>query len=196
MTVNRTRIPTRAPRASTGAVSQKVGKSFEDAVKNVNLTYLQHGKATVAKVDAPVTTLRHRSGEDKGKIKDAFRTEKTILDFVGCTPSGRYMNFDTKYCADKEVFKLSEIKKHQMDQLETVRKMNGISFILVYFASHGTCYLLTLELIERFRKEREGTRASKINVPGEWLRENCERVQSTNVPFDYLAALERAGVIL
>jgi recombination protein U len=176
-------------------INRRVGEAFEDAIKKANDRYLMDEKARIVKTHAEVKMIRDK--EDNKKIKTAFHVDKAPPDFVGMLYGGRHIEFETKTCEDyKTGFKLVNIAKHQMDQLRQVHSLGGLAFVLVHFQLLGETYVLTLEAIDIFKRERAETGLSASVIDYEWFRTRTERAAfGGGVTFDFLGALHRMGEI-
>ncbi|WP_248499844.1 Holliday junction resolvase RecU [Staphylococcus aureus] len=184
------RTPRPAKKMTKSLVNRKIGEGFENVIQQVNDRYLILGKARIYKTHAEVKMIRN--AEDYNKIDNAFHAGTAPPDFVGMLANGTHLEFETKTCESYEKgFELKNVKKHQLDQLHVVRKFKGIAFIMVHFQRLGETYVLTLDLLDRFEEE-----VGRKTIPYEWIRENALRAGFGNgVTFDFLGALEGAGVI-
>lgn len=176
-------------------INRRVGEAFEDVIKKVNDRYLMDGKARIVKTHAEVKMIRDK--EDNKKIKKAFHVDKAPPDFVGMLHGGRHLEFETKTCDDyKTGFRLANIEKHQMEQLRQVRAFGGLAFVLVHFLRLGETYVLTLEAIDDFKRERTEAGLPAPAIDYEWFRSRTERAAfGGGVTFDFLGALQRMGEI-
>lgn len=182
-------------RVNKSLINRRVGEAFEDAVKKSNDRYLMDGKARIVKTHAEVKMIRDK--EDNKKIKTAFHVDKAPPDFVGMLSGGRHLEFETKTCENYEKgFPLSNIEKHQLEQLERVRALGGIAFVLVHFQRLGETYVLTLDAIDEFTRQEALTARPARTVPYEWFHSHTERAGfGGGVTYDFLGALQRLGVI-
>lgn len=195
MTLKQTKKATPGRRTNKSLINRRVGEAFEDAIKKSNDRYLMDGKARIVKTHAEVKMIRDK--EDNKKIKSAFHVDKAPPDFVGMLNGGRHLEFETKTCENYEKgFPLSNIEKHQLEQLERVRSLGGIAFVLVHFQRLGETYVLTMESMDAFEREEAHKARPARTIPYEWFRSRTERAGfGGGVTYDYLGALERLGVI-
>lgn len=182
-------------RVNKSLINRRIGEAFEDVVKKVTDRYLMDGKARIVKTHAEVKMIRDK--EDNKKIKNAFHVDKAPPDFVGMLNGGRHLEFETKTCENYEKgFPLSNIEKHQLKQLEDVRTLGGVAFVLVHFQRLGETYVLTLDAIDEFNRQEALKARPTRTVPYEWFRSHTERAGfGGGVTYDFLGALQRLGVI-
>lgn len=194
MTLRASKSPA-AKRPSKSLINRRVGEAFEDVIKKATDRYLMDGKARIVKTHAEVKMIRDK--EDNKKIKNAFHVDKAPPDFVGMLNGGQHLEFETKTCENYEQgFPLSNIEKHQLKQLQDVRTLGGIAFVLVHFQRLGETYVLTLEAIEQFEREEALKPRPGRTVKYEWFRSHTERAGfGSGVTYDFLGALNRMGVI-
>jgi recombination protein U len=155
------------------------GKVLEAMIDHSNAVYAHHGVLHIRKIDAKVKTIRDHTGE----ISKVFYAEKSGLDYVGVLGGGRFITFDAKECASKTSFPLSNIKPHQIDEMEVVIKKGGIAFMLVYFETLKEAYILTLDMIQ------SAAQSGKKSISIKEFRESAIPVESNKtIILDYVAA--------
>lgn len=159
------------------------GMVSENIVERTCKQYRERNLAVITKVPTPVTVLRLRGN----RISDGFYAKKGTVDFEGTLAGGRSIAFDSKETKSKNL-PLDNIQKHQLDYLESVSRMNGIAFILVYFSKLDTYYRLDIKnLLGYVKGPWEG---NKKSIPLSFFETYATEVKSNNgLYLDFLEGL-------
>lgn len=162
-----------------------LGMDLEDEIIKSNLRYASLGLALIHKVPTPIQIVK-KSGR---KITEAFFLQKSTVDFEG-NLRGRFIAFDTKETKKVDEFPLKNVENHQFEYLAENHKQQGISFLLVRFASHHENYIITFEQLKEWW--RPGKSSGLGSVPYVFFKENCPMcLPGRNIAIDYLEALEK-----
>lgn len=154
------------------------GRWLENRIAQTNNMYRHRNIALVTKVPTPTAVTRKG-----GQLVGAKYTEKSIVDFVGIYHTGQFIAFDTKECQQTS-FPFKNVKKHQEDYLNDVKRLNGIAFILIFFRNFNELYLIH---IDEYMKLKESL--GRKSIPYQWFRDNKEIIKTQNgYYFDYLNA--------
>lgn len=162
------------------------GKSFEKLIDMSNTIYYQKNIANIQKIETPV----HVQSIDKsGKIRYGWFKKKSTVDYKGVF-DGKAVAFDAKSTRNRTRFPLSEVKQHQLEDLQKWHNCGGKSFILVEFSKHHEIYLLPFKELSAYKlAAKNGGRKS---IPYHDFLTMFEQVKSSiHVPVDYLRALQK-----
>lgn len=160
------------------------GMGFETLIDHSNAMYKSKGIALIHKRPTPVKILGRNS---RGMI-NGFLEKASTVDYDGVY-KGMPIAFEAKSTKELRRFDLKNIADHQIEHLAEFDKHDGISFILVEFARHGTVYLLLYETLEHYwHKAQRGGRKS---IPIEDFDVYAYPVESGRVPIDYLAVVDK-----
>jgi len=122
------------------------GGAFEELIDMTNQLYAQRGLAIIQKVPTPITPVEV---DNKARtITSAYFEKKSTVDFIGVA-QGLAICFDAKETQQLNL-PLRNIHAHQIDFMESFRKQQGISFLLVHFQSKGEVFLLPSEVLTRY----------------------------------------------
>lgn len=157
------------------------GMALENLIVYTNRVYKNKGVALVDKVPTPWSVNYDRR---INKVKNAYPTEKSTVDFVGIS-KGTGIAFDSKYTKEKTRFPLSNIKKHQVDYLKGFENQGGVAFFIVHFDHYGETFFLPInKLLEWWEQKDKGGRKS---IPYKWFALNIDKIKSGyGVPLNYL----------
>lgn len=107
------------------------GSEFEAMIEKANRVYADNSIALIQKVATPTAIHGNKM----------FFQRKSTVDFVGIVDGGRMVAFDAKSCAMSS-FRLSRIKKHQMQYVLDVIRLGGIGFFLIWMQVQKKVYML------------------------------------------------------
>lgn len=126
----------------------KRGMSFEKYINESNEYYLYHNIACIHKKPTPiqVTKVEYRTNQNSLQykhaiIKEAYYKSPSTTDYNGVF-RGIYIDFEVKECNSHRYFSLKTIHLHQINHIETVSKMGGIAFVLIYFKKYDLVILI------------------------------------------------------
>ncbi|MCL1863689.1 MAG: Holliday junction resolvase RecU [Defluviitaleaceae bacterium] len=124
------------------------GSAFEEMIDLTNRLYTQKGLAIIQKVPTPITPI---AVDNKARIiTHAYFEKKSTVDFIGVA-QGVAICFDAKETRQLRL-PLRNIHAHQLEFMENFRKQNGVSFLLVNFATKNEIFLLPSENLAQFDK--------------------------------------------
>jgi len=122
------------------------GSTFEEMISLTNQLYLQRGLAIIQKVPTPITPVEV---DNKARIiTSAYFEKKSTVDFIGVA-QGLAICFDAKETNQLNL-PMRNIHAHQIDFMESFRKQQGVSFLLVNFVTKGEMFLLPSEVLAKY----------------------------------------------
>ena len=127
------------------------GKDFEKMIEATNEQYRRRGIALIEKFPEPYKQI---SKMQKNGTFQAVRDSKSMPDFVGVC-EGEPLLFDAKSTKVETRFDLSNIAEHQYNSLKKWHEQGGISFLVIYFKSHGKIYYLPFESLRYWTEEAD-----------------------------------------
>ncbi|QBQ07508.1 Holliday junction-specific endonuclease [Spiroplasma gladiatoris] len=92
---------------------------------------------------------------------------------------GFYLEFEAKETS-KNYFDLNNLKKNQVDKLDLIMKLKGLTFILIYFHMYDKYFCLNYSYIKKFRKKK---------IEYDWFINNCYELQRKNLVLDLISYL-------
>ncbi|MDV3196232.1 MAG: Holliday junction resolvase RecU [Candidatus Phytoplasma stylosanthis] len=138
----------------------RLGSSLERDINLTNLFYKENNIALIFKNEIPIKVVKvEYLQRQKAKIVEAYYNLKSLPDYQGLY-QGRYICFDVKETNDKNNFFLSNIPQHQINNLNKIKKFNGISFFIIHFKKHNKYFYLPIEFLNDYIKNNEN---KKIN---------------------------------
>lgn len=109
--------------------------------------YLKDNKiCLIFKRNLPIKVCHVDGNDIKGKIYS-----KSFSDFYALY-RGFFFDFEAKQTED-DVFKLSNIKTHQLNHLELINEFNGFSFLLVYFIKYDTYLAIEYDDLSKIKHQ-------------------------------------------
>lgn len=133
------------------------GSTLEELINLTNEKYRNHKLALVQKIPTPIKPIS--IDKNTRHITLAYFEQKSTVDYIG-TVQGIPICFDAKECAGT-TFPLSNIHEHQIQFMKEFEQQQGVSFLLLYFASKDTFYYLTFAKLEEFwKRSKNGGRKS------------------------------------
>lgn len=77
--------------------------------------------------------------------------QTSTVDFVGLISGGLFVAYDAKETKNKTSFPLKNIKAHQVDYLNVVQKLGGLSFFMIHFKElYDEVFIAPMSLINRY----------------------------------------------
>ena len=152
------------------------GKALEQLIEMANKQYKAKGLAIVTKV--PV-----EKGFNK-KQGYQFYKEASTVDFVGISihKFGRMIAFDAKGTKQKSL-PFSNIKAHQIEYLQNIKKHGGHAFFVVRFDFCDEIYVVDVDDVVTLMERDE-----RKSIPYSYFKDMAERVESKNgIVLDYLS---------
>lgn len=136
------------------------GSTLEEYINFTNEKYKEQGLALVQKIPTPITPVK--MNHETRQITLAYFEKDSTVDYIGVC-QGIPICFDAKECS-KESFPLQNIHEHQLDFMRHFEKQNGISFLIIYFASIEKSYYMTLRELEQFvERAKHGKKSFHIS---------------------------------
>lgn len=166
----------------------QLGMDFEKMINNSNSYYLSNNIACIYKKPTPIQIVKvEYPSRNKAKITEAYFKIPSTTDYNGIY-KGMYIDFEAKSCRGNN-FPFSNLHVHQINHLETVHNMGGISFLLIEYVLYNKIFLLpTTKLLELYFESLNGGRKS---ISYQYMKENAYEINYTyNPQIDYLKALD------
>ncbi len=136
------------------------GMYLETIVNNSAAYYLNNKIMAIFKRTIPIKIVHNNGQTIVGKIVD-----KSESDYYGIY-NGYFFDFEAKQ-TNKEKFFLSHLKKHQFKHLLMIKKMCGVSFLLLYFSVYDDFFAINASLLEH----------KTDSITYEWCKENAYRLE-------------------
>jgi len=159
------------------------GSTFEELIDLTNRLYWQQNLAVIQKVPTPITPVAVDNAAHT--ITSAYFEKKSTVDFIGVA-QGLAICFDAKETRQLSL-PLRNIHEHQIEFMESFRKQNGVSFLLVNFVTKNEMFLLPGEVLARYKKAaNDGGRKS---IPYSDFDAALKVRNENGVPVHYLVAI-------
>ena len=166
----------------------KLGIDFESLINNSNGYYLNNNIAAIYKKPTPIQIVKvDYPARNKAKIVEAYYRVPSTTDYNGIYKQ-KYIDFEAKSCKEMN-FSFERIYEHQVNHLEKIGNLGGISFLIIEFSSVNEIYVLPAKLlVEKFHESKLGGRKS---LPYQYFCENGIKVEiKINQTIDYLTAVD------
>ena len=131
--------PTTSKKKRTIHNAANRGMSFESDINASNEFYSENHRALITKRPTPINIVKVDYSHG-ARITDAYFEAQSTTDYNGVY-RGRYLDFEAKSCHATS-FSFEHIYEHQIKHLDTVKKMGGISFLLIEFVKYNEVFLL------------------------------------------------------
>lgn len=157
--------------------SNKIGDKFEQRVQRVCDELRKNKICMLSKVPTEWKVIRNG-----GKIVSGFPvSESKFVDYVGVY-KGKSVSIETKTCANKTSFPLSNIKDTQFEYFLDYELMGGLGYYIIEFREHKEIYLVKSMQIETFRNSNE-----RKSIPYQWFKDNGVLLDYERINFiDYI----------
>ena len=160
------------------------GMTLESDINQTNEYYKIHNIALVYKKPTPIQVVQVEY--PKNKIKEAYFNEPSTLDYTGIY-KGKYLEFDAKETQSKTSFPISNIHKHQLEHIKKVIYHNGISFLIIRFATINLTFLLLGTDLIDFVKN-----TTRKSIPLEYFKEKAFTIDLKYSPrLDYIKIIDK-----
>lgn len=166
----------------------KLGIDFESLINNSNGYYLNNNIAAIYKKPTPIQIVKvDYPARNKAKIVEAYYRVPSTTDYNGIYKQ-KYIDFEAKSCKEMN-FSFERIYEHQVNHLEKIDNLGGISFLIIEFSSVNEIYVLPAKLlVEKFHESKLGGRKS---LPYQYFCENGIKIEiKINQTIDYLTAVD------
>lgn len=157
------------------------GMNFEDFISQANSYYNAHNIANIHKKPTPIKIIKVVNYKEtiynKSKITEAVFDKKSTTDYNGIY-KGYYIDFEAKETINKTFNIKSNLHKHQIDHLLSIKSHGGIAFILISMKYYNKIYAIDIKKLLKHQK---------VLVTIEFLKEQGYEVNQTNSLYlDYL----------
>ena len=146
--------------------SNKIGQRFEDRVQRKLDEYKEQGLACMSKVPTEMKIIRGAGG----RIVNAFPVAQSrFCDFTGVIKDIGHCDIETKTCANKTSFPLSNILDSEFEYMSYMyHKMNQRHlYYLIEMRELKEVYLIKSIDIENFKNSQ-----TRKSLPIQWIRDN------------------------
>ena len=157
------------------------GRFFEQYLEHLHARYRVQGRARIDFIPTPT-----RPRNDRGQVTWA-PARKGIVDFVGALRGGRFVAFDAKSTRNARSWRVKVSRRspandttHQWEYLAEVQTLGGLAFYLVYAEPLDRVFVALMPFPVGERQH---------------FADMIEVVKDENGWWDWLRALERAGVL-
>ncbi|RXY96208.1 Holliday junction resolvase RecU [Malacoplasma penetrans] len=119
------------------------GMYIEELIEKSINYYLFNNICFIEKRYLPIKIIKRSGNVIEGKLLN-----KSYVDYAGLI-NGRYISFEAKQ-TENDKFMLSQIKEHQLNHLNLISRLNGISFLILHFYCEDKTFLIPYSQIENW----------------------------------------------
>lgn len=124
------------------------GMYIEELINNTSYYYLDNEIMYIEKRFLPIQPVKIEKNNVNGIL-----LRKSTVDYL-CLYNGKYIDFEVKQ-TDEDYFDIKIIKKHQINHLIKINKMNGFSFVLIYFFKRDVIKVIdAIELLDAIKTNK------------------------------------------
>lgn len=121
------------------------GAKLEQLVNESNEYYRYYDIAVIHKKPVPVQIVKvSYPSRNKAVITEAYYKIPSTTDYNGIY-KGYYVDFDCKECNSLTSFPIKNVHDHQVKHLLSIKKHNGIAFLLINLIKFNEYYLLDID---------------------------------------------------
>ncbi|MBO4359524.1 MAG: Holliday junction resolvase RecU [Eubacteriaceae bacterium] len=160
------------------------GSGFEDLINETNREYLSDGLAVIQKIPTPITPVEMSS--DRSVITLAYFDKQSTVDYIG-NVQGIPVCFDAKETKGKSL-SVSNIRRHQMEFMNSFAEQDGVAFILVSFIDYERYFVMDIAELDRWWNEAE--RGGRKSIPMEAFDESLSVERDRRYLVHYLPAVQ------
>ncbi|GIN70094.1 Holliday junction resolvase RecU [Bacillus sp. J14TS2] len=118
------------------------GMTLEEDLNETNQYYLTHNIAVIHKKPTPIQIVNvDYPSRSAAVIKEAYFRQASTTDYNGVW-NGKYIDFEAKETKSNSSFPLKNFHQHQIEHMKSVVEQNGITFVIVRFATTDEVFLL------------------------------------------------------
>lgn len=122
------------------------GSDFENRINQTLSLYREKKLALIQKIPTPITPIN--LDKKNMHITLAYFNKKSTVDYIGVVQEIPVC-FDAKECTT-DIFRLSNIHKHQYQFMKEFEEQGGISFLLVLYSKKQIVLYLPFRKLEFF----------------------------------------------
>lgn len=161
------------------------GMSLESDIIKTNEYYLSINLANIHKKPTPIQIVRvDYPKRSAAKIIEAYFKLPSTTDFNGIYKK-RYIDFEAKESNSLTSFPFTSIHKHQIEHIEKILSLGGISFVIIRFVKYDKTFLIDGFKFIKFYKTTK-----RKSIPYAWIEEN-----GYIIPFNYLKPVDYLSII-
>ncbi|ERJ13587.1 Holliday junction resolvase RecU [Haloplasma contractile] len=161
------------------------GMSLEKELNESNKYYRAHGIALIHKKPTPVQIVKvDYPKRASAVIKEAYFRQPSTTDYNGIY-KGKHIDFEAKETSSKTAFPLQNIHKHQIEHIQQIINLGGISFVIIRFKKLNKTYLMDGQDIVHFYNSylKDGRKSLSIKT---FMEKGYEIEQKLYPKLDYL----------
>ncbi|WCA22418.1 Holliday junction resolvase RecU [Candidatus Phytoplasma oryzae] len=126
---------------------KNLGISLEKDINLTNSFYQKQNIALIYKNAIPIKIKKvEYSKRQKTQITQAYFHSNSLPDYHGLY-KGKFLSFDVKETNNKNSFSLRNIPFHQIQNLNQIQKLKGISFFIIYFKYQKKYFYLPIDFL-------------------------------------------------
>lgn len=126
------------------------GMAFERMINDSNEYYLANDIAIIHKKPIPIQIVKvDYKSRATATIKEAYYKIPSTTDYNGLY-QGHYIDFEAKETVNATSFPISNIHRHQVEHLKSIKDHGGIAFVLVFFKKLDQIYLLDADFVNEY----------------------------------------------
>jgi len=131
---------------------------LESAINKQNLVLRKAKKALIIKKEVPLQVTQ------KGIV-----ASMSTVDYTGVVDGGLFIAFEAKETQSKTSIPLGNIKQHQLNYLEIVSSLGGITFFIIHFKKlHKEVYIVPIDLVKKYFYESDRKSIPISEFKDEW----------------------------
>lgn len=122
------------------------GSDFENRINQTLVLYREKKLALIQKIPTPITPVN--LDKKNMHITLAYFNKKSTVDYIGVVQEIPVC-FDAKEC-NNDIFRLSNIHKHQYEFMKEFEEQGGVSFLLILYSKKQIVVYLPFRKLEFF----------------------------------------------
>ncbi|AOG60217.1 Holliday junction-specific endonuclease [Spiroplasma helicoides] len=128
---------------------------FLETILNNSVDYLLERKLLIQKIPINNSLISVENNVIKAKLD-----KNNFCDYIGIY-KGSYLEFEAKETS-LDHFSFSNIKQNQIDKLNQIKELMGISFLIIYFHKYNEFFGISLEEVKNYKSKK---------IPYSWFKE-------------------------
>lgn len=132
------------------------GMYLETLLNRTSNHYKESDKLLFFKRSIPINIYKNENGNIHGRL-----IAKSQTDYYGIY-KGRYIDFEAKQ-TNKNYFYIKNLKNHQFEHLKEIKKLNGISFLILHFSKEDEFFCINTKKLEEIN----------CKITRDWCKQNA-----------------------
>ncbi|MGX9339344.1 Holliday junction resolvase RecU [Mycoplasma sp. 332] len=129
------------------------GMLLETIINQTREFYFKNSICIIHKKNLDITFKSVQLHDKKLKLDNAIISSKSSVDYYGIY-KGRFLAFEAK-STESDVLPFNNIKQHQIEYLDLIKKHNGIAFWIIYFKPKNLFLLIEHHILqEKFKTKK------------------------------------------